>query len=337
MRAAATAKDAEDDESEAFSKRLDKWSSYTRGNWRYEDRPRHRDLTISVVSDSDRLSAGLSADMAVLVDAEKSLLAMTMYMTNNGSHGTHTVRPIAVSAEDCMRLKRNTQEKLGRHAQQRVQQEHEREQQAEVLHYVESAAPIVVPTYLGEDTFLTAAPYDEGGGDENEDRINEADGAAEVVDREEPYGGGGVSGGDGGGHSSSMLQIVKRHNSFRLRKQALLQKPSPTPSSSSSIVAPATVDPEPQPVVAPTAATQSLQDSLSELVVSVDRPASAASRATTSSQPKQQQRDDYVAQQPTADQLRYHEQQQRMLLLQHQQQLRPLLRTRVRARSSRAK
>ena len=193
----------EDEEAKKFQKQLDQWDSTKRGEWRWKDRPMHRDLTISLVRGGDAMGKLVKNDLSQLNAADDCMTAMNEFVANGGHHNDQDIRmPLPVSPGACLKMKRKVQEKF----QKKVPiSEPEEKPSSPVVVAVATTSNV---EFLGEDVFLTSAPYvdDDENNDENNNNI--------VVDHES----------DGGNHSNNMLLVVKRHNNFRLRKKELLKQ-----------------------------------------------------------------------------------------------------------------
>ena len=191
-------KEEEEEAEKKFLKRLDKWDSYKRGDWRWSDRPIHRDLTITLIRGGDAMGKLLKDDLSALNETDDCMRAMNDFVANGGHNEKQDVpMPLPVSPGACLKMKRQVQEKINK--------------KEEVVVIVPASEPAVATTsnveFIGEDVFLTSAPYvDEENNDENNNNV--------VIDHES----------DSGNHCSNMLLVVKRHNNFRLRKKELLKQ-----------------------------------------------------------------------------------------------------------------
>ena len=189
-----------EDESKKFSQQLDKWDSYKRGDWRWNERPSHRDLTISLIRGGDVMGKHVKTDLCVLNEADVCMTAMNDFIANGGHHNEKlNIRmPLPVSPGACLKMKRKVQEKINKKGVIIPPSEPEEIPSSPVISNVE---------FLGEDVFLTSAPYvDEENNDENNNVIIDHEGEGDST------------------HSSNMLLVVKRHNNFRLRKKELLKQ-----------------------------------------------------------------------------------------------------------------
>ena len=259
--------DSDNDSVSLLNRSVDKWEGTQRGDWRYEDRPYHRDLTVTAARNGAKIEKQLQEDIRSLDEAEKTMNFLNEYVENDGSRTRHMDMPNAVSINAVLKAKKTAQEKGKERMQQQSsqpvfqqelyqqpmhqpislgvqqpqwqqqqqpslqqtqqyqqqqyqqqQQQHQYLQQVQQQHqlgqqndqYLQPQQTQYDTKFLGENTFLTHTPYDE---------IEETD--PQLTDRQDTT---------NNNSNNNMLQFVKRHNNFRLRKQAL-QKQSSTLSS----------------------------------------------------------------------------------------------------------
>ena len=63
--------DSDNDSVSLLNRSVDKWEGTQRENWRYEDRPYHRDLTVTAARNGEQIEKQLHEDIRSLDEAEK--------------------------------------------------------------------------------------------------------------------------------------------------------------------------------------------------------------------------------------------------------------------------
>lgn len=116
------------DQHETFVKKISQWEKMSRSNWKWEQAPSHRQKLLQVFKTNKKLSTEMMDDMKSLNGLEQGLEVMNYYIKEsdknmirkNQDHETDDTKKdedIRLDINQCLILKKDTQEKIKRNLQ----------------------------------------------------------------------------------------------------------------------------------------------------------------------------------------------------------------------------
>ena len=145
-----------DNEDNVFLKQIDRWNSYTRGDWKWDQRPHHRGLAVSVIKGGEIVGKQLVDDMKSLADIEKSMVALDNYI-QNGFHGGENIQmPMYVSTKECIKMKQLMTEKSSRITTSPEIDPKITRYGGIISEYDDHVMNMISSDFIGENVFLTA-------------------------------------------------------------------------------------------------------------------------------------------------------------------------------------